>query len=41
LSTSQRKNLLCFREGYLRLSSYDYTNENLKDDYVHLTNNAI
>ena len=29
------------REGYLRLSSSDFTNDNLKDDYVHLTNNAI
>lgn len=35
--------MLCnlHREGYLRLSCADYSNENLADDFVHLTNNAI
>ena len=31
---------LC-REGYLRLSSAEYTPESLADDFVHLTNQAI
>lgn len=32
-----------FKEGYLRTSStaYTATKDNLEDDYVHLTNNAI
>jgi hypothetical protein len=32
-----------YREGYLRLSGYEYsmTHENLDDDAIHLTNNAI
>lgn len=38
---NQDMDLFFFREGYLRLSSADYSNENLLDDYVHLTNNAI
>jgi len=31
------------REGYLRLSGYEYsmTHDNLDDDAIHLTNNAI
>lgn len=30
-----------FREGYLRMSCADYSNDKLQDEYVHLTNNAI
>jgi hypothetical protein len=33
--------LFFFKEGYLRLSSADYSVDNLANDYVHLTNNAI
>lgn len=38
---NQDMDLYFFREGYLRMSSADYTNANLNDDYIHLTNNAI
>lgn len=30
-----------FKEGYLRLSSYQFSLAELEDPYVHLTNNAI
>jgi len=33
--------LFFFKEGYLRLSSAEYQVEQLNDDFVHLTNNAI
>lgn len=33
--------LFFFKEGYLRLSSAEYTPDRLHDDFVHLTNNAI
>lgn len=33
--------LYFFNEGYLRLSSADYSADNLQNDFVHLTNNAI
>ena len=33
--------LYFFREGYLRLTSTEYSTDLLKDDFVHLTNNAI
>lgn len=30
-----------YEEGYLRTSSYLFTTKNLKDKYIHLTNDAI
>lgn len=33
--------LFFFKEGYLRLSSAEYTPDRLQDDFIHLTNNAI
>ena len=38
---SQDMDLYFFREGYIRMSSADYSLDQLQDDYVHLTNNAI
>lgn len=38
---SQDMDLYFFREGYIRMSSADYSLDQLHDDYVHLTNNAI
>jgi hypothetical protein len=38
---TQDMDLYFFREGYLRMSSADYSLDRLQDDYVHLTNNAI
>lgn len=32
---------LIFREGYLRMSSFAYQTENLQNEYIHLTNNAV
>jgi len=33
--------LFFFKEGYLRMSSADYSVDRLEDDFIHLTNNAI
>jgi tubulin---tyrosine ligase len=30
-----------FKEGYLRTSCFEYSNDNLDNEFVHLTNNAI
>jgi tubulin--tyrosine ligase len=30
-----------FKEGYLRLSSEIFDIKNLKDPFIHLTNNAV
>lgn len=33
--------LYLFREGYLRLSGYEYQVNDISNEYAHLTNNAI
>lgn len=38
---NQDMDLYFFREGYLRMSSADYSLDRLQDGLVHLTNNAI
>jgi len=40
---SHEMEVFFFKEGYLRTSSHDYSNSknDLDDDYIHLTNNAI
>lgn len=38
---TQDMDLHFFKEGYLRMSCADYSCEQLSDDFVHLTNNAI
>jgi len=30
-----------FKEGYLRLSSEDYTLDDIENPFIHLTNNAV
>ena len=34
-------NLYVFKEGYLRLSSEIFSLDNIEDNFIHLTNNAI
>lgn len=38
---NQDMDLFFFREGYIRMSSAEYSVDRLEDDYIHLTNNAI
>ena len=30
-----------FEQGYIRMASEEYSNKNVNNQYVHLTNNAI
>ena len=41
LLVNQDFDLFFFSEGYLRLSAIEYQIDDLANDYVHLTNNAI
>ena len=38
---NQDMNLYFFREGYLRMTSAPYNLDNIQNEYLHLTNNAI
>lgn len=40
VTMTANQDLFFYDEGYLRTSSYDYS-ENLADDKVHLTNNCL
>lgn len=38
---SIHKKLYYYKEGYIRTSSFEYTLDNLSENYVHLTNNCL
>ena len=38
---TQNNDLYMFKEGYLRLSSENYTLNDIENPFIHLTNNAV